>query len=543
MSIFTTLLFILSSLISFGLIYFKLSSAFSQQIVSVTLLFSVVYLGKFNNVKQKQTPWQTSLAVLLSSFLVQMLVISSGGLYSPLLIIVHIYTLGAIFLLNSKTPIFFLFFSLLVLIGQIRYDPVLLATFLNDPWTAVIYGMSFLIIIPLALYLSHNYFMKDTFTKLLKNYIQMQERKSDSILTALNDLVVVTNHKLEILSVNISVEKYLQQDKNDILGKKLFDIFNFKDVSGLPGTTSSLSIDAAMLDKASHFVDGFMLETEGNIKPKPVLIQVRPLTDDAGKISQIVFVMSEPGIQPNTPIHQSLAEAIKRKNNLLDSFASIRSETSYESIKAKIGLVTHIEEDIYLNAELEDHSPTEKPVLADMVVLANRIIQQNQPLSEFLATNILINYEDPDAKEAAYIKLHESKTSEADLAPSIYSLPVEEKFVGIIVGKMLQIGIITASATPYKQVSLDLSMDQSKKIYLKMTAPNPGIEENELADLFILNNPIVGQKTHLAFGSGLEGYLFKKLCTILNIPFQAQLASNGAKIEIQIALDKAARTL
>ncbi len=539
----TTAIFIVSSLISFGLIYFKLSAAFSQQIVSVTLLFSVVFLGKFNNVKKQSTPWQTSLAVLLSSFLVQMLVISSGGLYSPLLIIIHLYTLGAIFLLNSKTPIYFLFFSLLVLIGQIRYDPILSTTFFNDPWTAVIYGMSFLIIIPLALYLSHNYFMKDAFTNLLKNYIQMQERKADSILTALNDLVVVTNQKLEILSVNISVEKYLQQDKDDILGKNLFDIFTFKDISGLPGTTSSLSIDAAMLDKASHFVDGFMLETVGNIKPKPVLIQVRPLTDEAGKISQIVFVMSEPGIQPNVPIHQSLAEALKRKNSLLDSFAAIRSATSYESIKAKIGLVTHIEEDIYLNAELEDHSPNEKPILADMVVLSSRIIEQNRPLSEFLATNILLNYEDPEAKEAAFIKLHESKTSDADLAPSIYSLPVEEKFIGVIIGKMLQIGIITASATPYKQITLDLSMDQAKKIYLKMTCPNPGIEEGELTDLFVLNNPVVGQKTHLAYGSGLEGYLFKKLCTILNIPFQCQLASNGAKIEIQIALDKAARTL
>ena len=431
----TTAIFIVSSLISFGLIYFKLSAAFSQQIVSVTLLFSVVFLGKFNNVKKQSTPWQTSLAVLLSSFLVQMLVISSGGLYSPLLIIIHLYTLGAIFLLNSKTPIYFLFFSLLVLIGQIRYDPILSATFFNDPWTAVIYGMSFLIIIPLALYLSHNYFMKDAFTNLLKNYIQMQERKADSILTALNDLVVVTNQKLEILSVNISVEKYLQQDKDDILGKNLFDIFTFKDISGLPGTTSSLSIDAAMLDKASHFVDGFMLETVGNIKPKPVLIQVRPLTDEAGKISQIVFVMSEPGIQPNVPIHQSLAEALKRKNSLLDSFAAIRSATSYESIKAKIGLVTHIEEDIYLNAELEDHSPNEKPILADMVVLSSRIIEQNRPLSEFLATNILLNYEDPEAKEAAFIKLHESKTSDADLAPSIYSLPVEEKFIGVIIGR------------------------------------------------------------------------------------------------------------
>jgi hypothetical protein len=87
------------------------------------------------------------------------------------------------------------------------------------------------------------------------------------------------------------------------------------------------------------------------------------------------------------------------------------------------------------------------------------------------------------------------------------------------------------------------SRDNDKKIYLKVLIPNPGILENEISDLFILNNPLIGQKTHLQYGSGMEGFLFKKLCTILNIPFQAELMANGGKIGIQIALDKAARTL
>ncbi len=538
----TTFLFLVSSAISFGLIYLRLSTVFSQQIISVVLLFSVVLLGKFNNVKKTQTPWQTSIAVLLSSFLVQMLVISSGGLYSPLLIIIHIYTLGAIFLLNSKTPIFFLMLSLGVLSGQLFYDPIIAASFQNDPWTAVIYGMSFLIIIPLALYLSHNYFMKDAFTKILKNYIQMQEQKETSILTALNDLVVVTDQVLNIVSVNISVEKYLQMDKHDILGKKLFDIFTFKDMAGNTGNNTSLSIDSALQDHASHFVEGFMLETIANIKPKPVLIQIRPLADAKGVISQVVIVMSEPVAKREEHSHAGIAEALKRKNTLLDSFAQVTPTTTYESVKAKIGLITHIEEDIFLSAELEDHTISEKPSLSDLVVLTNQRLDQAKTLADFLSIKTSLSYYDPESTEAAFVKLHESQTSELDISPSIYSLPIEKRFVGIIISKMIEIGLLTASATPYKMVQLEMSLDNDKKIYLKVSMPNPGLQENELADMLVLNNPLTGQKTHLAFGSGMEGSLFKKLCTILNIPFQIQLAANGGKIEIQIALDKAART-
>jgi PAS domain-containing protein len=539
----TTSLFLISSAISFGLIYLKLSTVFSQQIISVVLLFSVILLGKFNNVKQKQTPWQTGIAVVLSSFLVQMLVISSGGLYSPLLIIIHIYTLGAIFLLNSKTPIYFLIFSLAVLSAQLRFDPILAGTFQSDPWTAVIYGMSFLIIIPLALYLSHHYFMKDAFTKILKNYITMQEQKESSILTALNDLVVVIDPALKIASVNVSVEKYLQIDKQDILGKKLFEVFTFKDLSGNTADASSLSIDVALKDHASHFVEGFMLLTEANIKPKPVLVQIRPLTDSQGVVSQIVIVMSEPVAKREEHAHESISEAIRRKNALLDAFARVQPGTSYDSVKANIGLITHIEEDIFLSQELEDHAISEKPTLADIVILSHQKLAEVLPLSAFLGVTPAVTFDDPDSKEAAYVKLHESKTSDLDLSPSIYSLPIEKRFVGIIIRKMLEIGIIVASATPYKSVVLEASQDNDRKIYLKVSMPNPGVAESEIKDLFILYNPLIGQKTHLALGSGMEGFLFTKLCTILNIPYQAQLAANGGKIEIQIVLDKAARTL
>lgn len=543
MPILTTLLFLASSAISFGLIYLRLSTVFSQQIISVVLLFSVILLGKFNGVKKQSTPWQTGIAVLLSSFLVQMLVISSGGLYSPLLIIIHIYTLGAIFLLNSKTPILFLIMSLAVLGGQLKYDPILVATFANDPWTAVIYGLSFLIIIPLALYLSHNYFMKDAFTKILKNYISMQEQKEVSILTALNDLVVVTDQNLSIVSVNISVEKYLQRDKQDILGKKLFDIFNFKDLSGTSGNTTSLSIDAALQDHASHFVEGFMLETAGTIKPKPVLVQIRPLADAKGQISQIVIVMSEPVAKREEHSHQSISEAIKRKNALLDSFAHIAPNTSYDGVKDKIGLITHIEEDIFLSQELEDHTISEKPTLADIILLTTQKINEEQNLADFLGVKVDLKYADPDATESAYVKLHESLTQDIDLSPSIYSLPIEKRLVGIIISKMLEIGMIIASATPYKLITIEASQDNDHKLYLKVQIPNPGLEEGEVADILVLNNPSTGQKTRLQNGSGMEGFIFKKLCTILNIPFQIQLASNKAKIEIQIVLDKAARTI
>lgn len=543
MNILSTILFLLSSAISFGLIYFNLSHVIGQQVISVILLVSVVFLGKFNLGKQKAPLWQTGIAILLSSFLVQTLIISSGGLYSPLLIVIHLYTLGAIFLLNSKSPIFFLLFTLGVLSSQLKYDPILVSAFQNDPWTAVIYGLSFLIIIPLALYLSHNYFIKDAFTKILKNYIQLQEQKESSILTSLNDLVVVTDPTLGILSVNNAVEKFLQMDKQQVLGKRFLDIFSFKDMSGVAGNTSSLSIDAVMQDKSSRYVEGYMLDTVANIKPKPVLLQIRPLTDAKGVITQIVFVMSEPSAKKQQQGHQNTLEAIKRKNNLLETFAHLSPNTPYESVKAKIGLITHIEEDISLAQELEDHQISEKPALVDLVVLADQQLHQSQSLADFLAVKTVFNYYDPEGSEKASLDLQKSNLSDAMTSPSLYSLPLERKFVSILILKMTEIGILIASGTANRAVTLDASWDNDRKVYLKVLLPNPGLKQEELSDLLVLNNPLLSSKTHLIFGSGLEGFILKKLCTYLNIPLNLQIAENNTKIAIEITLDKSARTI
>lgn len=106
---------------------------------------------------------------------------------------------------------------------------------------------------------------------------------------------------------------------------------------------------------------------------------------------------------------------------------------------------------------------------------------------------------------------------------------------------MIEIGLLTASATADRTVILDANIDADQKVYLQVIMPNPKLIENQLADFFELNNPLIGQKTHLAFGSGLEGFLFKKICTLLSIPYQVDLVQNRAKIKIEITLDKSAR--
>ena len=205
--------------------------------------------------------------------------------------------------------------------------------------------------------------------------------------------------------------------------------------------------------------------------------------------------------------------------------------------------MTHIEEDIYIAQELEDHQVDEKPVLTDIVLFTKQLLKDHSALADFLAVQSSFVFADQSGIEAVYLSMQETGKVDTDSSPSTYTLPLEKKFATILIAKMMEIGFLVASATSDRNVSVEISQDVDKKTYLKVVMPNPTLTAQELPDFFVLNNPLIGQKTHLQFGSGLEGFIFRKLCTLLHIPYHIEIVQNNAKISLEITLLPNARMI
>ncbi len=533
------LVFLLASLISAGLIYISKSFQIYQQLIPVLLVLDIIIAGRINTKANSAFSLPKVAVLLISALLVQTIVISSGGLYSPLLILLHIFTLSAIFLLGSSSPIMFLIFSLGVLIFHISYDKNLYQFFQNDPWAVVIYGLSIIIVIPLALYLSHSNNVKNKFTGFLRDYIEVSEKRQNSILTALSNLVIVTDKNLSVISVNSAFERLLRLALSQVIHKPLFEVIKLKDSTGNYITPEDLPIKQALSDKATHFAEGYTLETKIQTLPKPVTIQIKPVTDVKGEVTQIILVFTDPTIKIGFNTHTSVEQALKKHAYLLSLITSPKSNLSVSAIQLLILQIAHIEEDILTVQEMEDHPLQEVIGFEDLVTFINRILEKNKHFYTLLGGMPQLKFEDENNSETAFLNLYSD--SDGKNIFSKYSAPIDGYLLKMIVEKIIDLSVFISSSQPGKNTIINMHLvDAGKTIIIDISFPSADLKEADLPKLFIRDYPGLKLPT-LKESSGLEGYIASKIAKTIQLDLITNLNPYTKLANISIALSKQAK--
>ncbi len=80
----------------------------------------------------------------------------------------------------------------------------------------------------MAQLLAYRYHLKDTLSKLLREYIQIREEREESILKGLNELVVVTDKNLRIISSNEAARGIFRLSEEKIISQPLLAVFSLK---------------------------------------------------------------------------------------------------------------------------------------------------------------------------------------------------------------------------------------------------------------------------------------------------------------------------
>lgn len=536
-----SLFFLLASVSTIGLIYLNTFYKFYQPLIPILLVLDILIVSRINTKKGYVKNFPRLLVLLVSSVLVQLIIISSGGFYSPLLILLHLFTIGAIFVLNSSSPISFLIFSLGVLIFHIWYDSNLSQFFRDDPWSTVIYGLSIIIVIPLALFLSHSNSVKNKFTSFLKDYIFMSESRQKSIMTALSNLVIVTDKNLSIVSVNTALERLLKLSASQVINKPLFEIIKLKDSAGSPVSPEMLPINQSISDKATHFAEGYGLETKIQTLPKPVTIQIKPVTNTQGQVTQIIFVFTDPTVKIGFNTHPTIEQAVKRHDYLLSLITDPKSNLSASAIQLLILEIAHIEEDVLTVQEMEDHPLQEVIGFEDMVAFIEKIIEAKKHF--FILLNALpqLNFEDDTKSEAAFLSIKSSDLNQGTSALSKYSAPVDGYLVKIILEKLIDIGAFITASQPQKQMTVNLTLvDMDKTVLININLPSGDMKATDIPNLFLKDYPGLKFPT-LKDSSGLEGYIVSKISKTIQLELTPSLNNITKTLTFSLAFSKQAK--
>lgn len=537
-----TLIYIVSSVITFALIYFQFSIVTFQQI-AVLLLFSIlIFVGRVMTLRNNAGTGKTTyfIGLFLSSFFVQILILATGGIYSSFLILIHLFTLGSSFLINIASSMVFLILTLSILIINIYLNPQMLSVFKNDPGSAILYFVSFVVIIPLARYIVYRYHLKDTVFGVLKEYAKTGEQRESSILNNISELVIVTDKNLKILSINEALEQSLNITREDCIGHSMLEIVPLKNQDNSTLTADKLSIAQILFDKATRIANGFFYKAPSDPKPHLVAIQIRPVLNSEGEISQIVFLITDPRGNISLQRHSDLQEALTKQRLLVEDLKNTLIKAGLTNDVSKIELINKTEADLLLAYELEDHPIIPKLSPEDIALIGKQSVASKQNLARCLGVSLQFVLPKEEITEASYLSLVETNVASQVLPVSSFTAPIDKQWFTIILQKLLDIGLLLASEKLNQQIELTVehNIQDENLIDLSITIPYQSISDQEIQKLFIQYYPNFTTKSNLSLGSGLEGFIAKNVIDQLNIPFNIKYIQTKSLLSFSFTITK-----
>lgn len=529
-----TILF--TSILTALLIYKQVSATSLHQLDLFLMIILMIYLGKVIWRKEVATLSRTNTLIVtsLTAFLTQVVIISTGGFYSPLMIIVHLYTITSGFLLNIITSLTFLFSTLLVLGYQIYSDTNIQQKFREDPGIAAIYFVSFLITIPLAQYVTKTYHIKDKMSKALGEYLEIGHQRERSILSGMNELVFITDKNLKIESTSESARRLLNTSDEAIKHKPLLDEIQLFTQNGSRVSIDSLPIKEILGDKTIRVVkDLRMIIPTG--QNTTITIQIKPIKNSHGEVDQLVFILTDARLSLDTQgYHQDLEFVLTRYQQSLSNLKTTLNKSSSGQVSAMVEVLSHIEEDLRTALEMEDHPLKEKIDFEDIAYLSRQVILDKQNFAQKLGVNLNFSLSEEETSEESLIRLKDQHVESKLLGKSDFTVPIDAIWLKLLVQKLVDLSILLTTVESNPEVDLRPSrLDDNLLIELILNAQ---ITENELNDLFIKDYGSLGLHTNLRYGSGIEGFLAQAIATELKLSLSAKLLEKPNRVVFTLVI-------
>lgn len=536
---------LLTSLLTVSVIYFKIPSIVLQQSIAV---FVVVLLiaNRFVFSRSKSIPFviTTALIALVSIFL-QLLVISSGGFYSPFLILFHLFAIALSFLFAVKIAIGFLSFSIMALIAGTLLDPRLHSLFVNDPFSAALYLLSFAVIIPLYQLVSSRYHLEEAISKILSiqlkqkgAQLELTQKRDESLLGGLSDLVIVIDLNLKILSVNEATIRTLKLSSAEALGQSVFNVLYLKDMKGEGVDRNFLSIDEIIERGTTHFFDNLLLYTKNTPLPRKINLRIYPTKNLAGQIDQIVFIISNAYSGGHLNVaYQNIEQAALRHESLLEAIKNELEEKDLKVLKGKIELLGKTEEDILTATEIISFGIKPNFTLLDAANLMQRVVDNEKDFARSLGIPLNFSLSKEFREKFITLDSQDNQPIPQAFTSQYFTALSELRWIDILLKKILDLLILLSVKEKQPRVEASISFDEKAVridvscIYLQ---PVPKDFEKLLLTEYYGNLGNV----EITLGSGLEGYLIKTIAALLNLSFNIVYNEKSSALYFTVRLPK-----
>lgn len=521
-----------SSALSFVLIYYKVSITSLQQVVAGALIVLIIVLDRFILKAARPVNFVLRIFLLfLISLSLQALILSTGGFFSPFLILFHLFAIGLSFLVDIRTATVYLVISTFTLGATTFFDQKLKEVSSGDLGSIALYILSFIVIIPLSRFVAQRYHLKDALSKILTHQLKVQK----DVFEGLSDMVIITNTSLKILSFNEATARGLRLSPSELIDRLLFEAILLKDEKDRIVNEDFLSINQILQDKTTRITKNLLLFVRNTSIPKKVNIQIRPAVSIDGKIEQIAFIISDAaGFTKEQGGHQNLQEALLKYEAVLENLRTELNSKGMTDLSRKADLFGKAENDILTAIEVQDHGLKPAIELKDAAQVLPKIISLETPFAKMLGVNLLFNIDQKYLIEAKKFVPSGSRFSPSIVTSPFFTVPIDSKWLDLLVLKLLDLTILLVSGTKAPRVQIVLNYDP-QFVYISFIFNSSQVKLSDDKLLFTEYYGRLGMETNLRLGSGLEGYMAKTIAQLLGIPLSVKIDQSLVIFSLQLS--------
>ena len=520
-TLWTLLILLFSSGYVLALDYFASSSRGLQKAIIFPLLLLI-----FIFYRAYTTSWKTALQhngklflILAGTIVVQMLVVATGGLHSPFLILIHLAMIGMSFFIGFGVSVLFLFLSFIVILGDITISNNLVTFFTTNPSNVILQIVSLFSIIPIAYIISQQYHVKE----MLSTILQEKVIKDEKIIESLQELIVVTDADLTILSINDAVERTLQKPRSELLHTPLFNAFLLKDETGkLVKKEMLLDKDNKPLPTTSQFtIINAPKETQ------KVAVQIQEIDSMQSNKKQLSFIFSSSKETDNdTTVTNTVEKARTKYEAMLQALKSILGTNNNPAYNPLLS-IENIGNDLYNVQSLQSTPYQKSESNIDIAVLCRKLVDLENEFGKHFNVTLSFLIENFGQKDVKQLTGENFQIDPEKFTGPFFTLLCDAKNCEIVMKKLLDLSVYLASSRPTAQIFASITRED-KNIIIRVKVPNPNLTKEDLASLFVPNYALLPIKTNILAGSGLEGYLIQTLCEKMQTPIRVDLDQKDA---------------
>lgn len=388
----TSLLIILLVILSFPLSLISKFKIDQIQIIGLLVLMVILYHRfLFPELAKKSQRLAIYVEIIPFLLLVPLLVLSTGGFLSPLLIIVHLSAISLAVVLNPVAALAFLLTILTVLV--MHFLTVSQLTIADNISLIIISFLSFIATIPLFyLFKSHEKTQVEWLSYLDKQVVTGQAQEK-ALMANLNEAIIVVSPEKYVLNMNKKAEDLTGFSQIEAVGKTYTDILKMQDSTKVALTTTPVDRVIAS-NKALFLKDITVQNNRWGIKAK---VKFSPIRDSKSSLLGVLIVVSN--ATSATEIEEiqndTLSLALFKFNTLLSDTRSYNATLLEDpklspTQKTYADRISHInqdllrlsddfllsirldEENVAIKTESIDISPLLEDILAKLDILAQK---------------------------------------------------------------------------------------------------------------------------------------------------------------------------